>query len=237
VPIGGACLRSSSWDVTPAFSDAYCPDNASADRDEKPFSHPPTTTLPKWENDYNWSRGDGYAGWHSSSSSAQGTYGIQNNFLGHYGLWLWPAGGKYARNDYAEWTYTAPGTTRISAAKLWFLYRNKLLAHHCLEVGLRTASGTVLDQNTHCKPTWWPDWQRGGGAFLVDRAANPAATVLFFRIRLGCRGRDRARLGRARRRHGIEAAAANRRSPDSIGRCASSSAGRPIVSRRSSTRP
>jgi hypothetical protein len=180
-------VPSASWDVSPAYADGYYLDNATADRSEKPFPPPPATTLPTWRNDYDWDEGHGYAGWHSGSSATHGgTYGVQSAFLGHYGLWLWPAGGTYGNGDYAEWTYTAPGTTRISTAKLWFLYRNKLLSHHCVEVGLRTASGTIVDQNVHCKPTWRPDWQRGGGAFLVDPADNPTATTLYFRIRLNC---------------------------------------------------
>jgi hypothetical protein len=186
-PIGALCTPSSSWDASPTFSGTYYPDNATADRDERPFPPPPTTTLPTWWSNYDWDQGHGSAGWHSAGSATHGgTYGIQSALLGHYGLWLWPSGGTYGNGDYAEWTYTAPGTTRISTAQLWFLYRNKLLSHHCLEVGLRTASGAIVDQTVHCKPTWRPDFQRGGGAFLVDPANSPSATVLYFRIRLDC---------------------------------------------------
>src|SRR5205823_640796 len=83
-----------------------------------------TTTLPTWRNVYDWPRGDGYVGWHSASSSTA-DYGVDAALGGQDGLWLWPRGGQhaYTPGDFAEWTYTAPGTTRLETASLTFSYR------------------------------------------------------------------------------------------------------------------
>jgi hypothetical protein len=95
--------------------------------------------LPTWENLYDWAGGHGYVGWHTSTSSTS-DYGLAPALGGQPGVWLWPKGGQhvYTPGDYAEWTYTAPGTTRLERTSLSFSYRNKLLAHHCIEIGFRT---------------------------------------------------------------------------------------------------
>lgn len=144
------------------------------------------TSLPTWRNFYDWPNGHGYVGWHSSSSRT-GAYGIEQNLGGKAGLWLWPAGEQdYTASDFAEWTYTAPGTTRIAKVDLSFAYRNKLLAHHCLVVGLRSTTGVVA-QNEWCQPAQPPDSQREVPVTLVDPSSNPTSTTLFVRIRVDCK--------------------------------------------------
>jgi hypothetical protein len=141
------------------------------------------TSLPIWTNLYDWPLlHHGYAGWHQATSSTT-DYGLEAGLGGRPGLWLWPKGGHqaYAPGDYAEWTYTAPGTTRLQSALLSFDFSNKLLAHHCIDVGLRDASGTVVDQEERCKPG-------DGHAWLSDPADDPTSKVLFFRIRVDCGG-------------------------------------------------
>src|SRR5437660_1352182 len=77
-----------------------------------------TTTLPTWTNLYDWPAGHGYAGWQSTTSAAPGAYGMQTALGGNPGLWLWPVGGQRYGPGYAEWTYTAPGTTRVLSATI-----------------------------------------------------------------------------------------------------------------------
>jgi len=141
------------------------------------------TSLPTWGNLYDWPLlHHGYAGWHQATSSAT-DYGLQAELGAEPGLWLWPRGGKhaYTPGDYAEWTYTAPGTTRLKSVQLSFEYSNKLLAHHCVEVGFRDTTGAVVDQSVDCKPD-------GRTASLLDPADDPTSKVLFFRIRVDCGG-------------------------------------------------
>jgi hypothetical protein len=147
------------------------------------------TTLPTWRNVYDWAGGDGYAGWHSAASSAQ-DYGTVAALGGTYGLWLWATGGKkaYTPGDYAEWTYTAPGTTRLADASLSFAYRNKLLAHHCIDVGFRDGAGAVVAHREYCQPPEPPDSQDRVTLALADAAANPTAKVLYVRILVDCGG-------------------------------------------------
>src|SRR5439155_3947696 len=179
------------WQVSPSYSGDYYSDNTSADAAEPPPPSPVTPSLPTWRNLYNWPNGHGYAGWHTASSSQSGAYGMQSALGGNYGLWLWPVGGSsysYSQGQYAEWTYTAPGTTRITNATLQFTYKNKLLAHHCIDVGFRDTNGVVVTHNEHCTPVQPPDSQRDVTISLVDPAANPTSTTLYFRIRVDCGG-------------------------------------------------
>ena len=179
------------WDVSPSYSGTYFTDSASADAAEPAPPPPVTPVVPTWRNLYDWPNGHGYAGWHSASSGQAGAYGMQTALGGQYGLWLWPTGGgsySYTGGNYAEWTYAAPGTTRLSNATLQFTYRNKLLAHHCIDIGFRTAAGTVVTHNEHCKPVSPPDSQRQVTVSLVDPSANPTSKLLYFRIRVDCGG-------------------------------------------------
>lgn len=143
------------------------------------------TGLPTWDNLYDWPNGNGYAGWHDATSSTD-DYGRQAALGDRYGLWLWPVGGHktYDGGDYAEWTYTAPGPNRIAAATLSYAWSNKLLAHHCIDVGLRDGAGAIVDRHEACKP---PP-QSPVTVSLADPAPNPTAKVLYFRIRVDCGG-------------------------------------------------
>jgi hypothetical protein len=180
-----------NWEVSPAYSGTYYADDAAAAAAEPPPPAPVTSALPTWRNLYDWPGGHGYAGWHSASSSQMGAYGVQAALGGQYGLWLWPVGGtsySYVNGNYAEWTYAAPGTTRIQNATIKFTYRNKLLAHHCIDIGFRNASGAVVTHNEHCKPVSPPDSQRGVTVSLVDPSSTPSSAVLYIRIRVDCGG-------------------------------------------------
>jgi streptogrisin C len=174
------------WNVDPPYEGPYFEselDAAAAD------PAPPlivATALPTWRNLYDWPNGHGYVGWRSSSNAPPGLYGLAPNLGGNPGLWLWPAGGDYLGAYEAEWTYTAPGTTRIQRLTLDFAYRNKLLAHHCITIGLRTGA-TVVTQTEWCKPVRPPDSQRDVDVVLADPAPNPTAKTLFFKIRMDCK--------------------------------------------------
>jgi len=188
---GGTGTTSYDWGVDPAYTGDYYPDQASADAAEPPPPAPVTPALPTWRNLYDWPNGHGYVGWHTAGSSQPGAYATQPALGGQYGLWLWPTGGdtySYQNGNYAEYTYSAPGTTRLTSATIDFSYRNKLLAHHCIDIGFRDASGAVIAHNEHCKPVTPPDSQRAVTISLVDPAPNPTSKVLYLRIRVDCGG-------------------------------------------------
>jgi hypothetical protein len=190
-PIDGCGTTSYDWGVSPSYSGDYYADDTAANAAEPPPPAPVTPALPTWRNLYDWPNGHGYVGWHTASSSQAGAYGMQAALGGQYGLWLWPVGGgsySYSNGNYAEWTYTAPGTTRLSSVQLSFTYRNKLLAHHCIDIGFRDALGAIVTHNEHCKPVSPPDSQRGVSVSLVDPASNPTSKVLYVRIRVDCGG-------------------------------------------------
>ena len=189
-PTTGGC-GSYDWDVSPDYTGDYYTDTTSANAAEPPPPSPVTPALPTWRNLYDWPNGHGYVGWHTSSSSQMGAYGLQSNLGGNYGLWLWPVGGSsysYSQGQFAEWNYTAPGTTRLSNAALVFSYKNKLLAHHCIDVGFRDANGVIVTHNEHCVPVQPPDSQRQVNISLVDPSTTPTSKVLYFRIRVDCGG-------------------------------------------------
>ena len=148
------------------------------------------TRLGTWRSIYDWPDGDGYAGWQSSSSSPA-DYGLATGLGGKPGLWLWAKGGQhvYTQNDYAEWTYTAPGTTRLARTALSFTYQTSLLSHHCIDVGFRTALGTVITHQEICRGgPHAPSSQDVTNLQLVDPAPNPTSTVLYLRIHVNCGG-------------------------------------------------
>jgi len=184
----GGCY---DWQVSPTYQGYYYSDETAADAAEPPPPSPVTPSIPTWRNLYDWPNGHGYVGWHTASSSQAGAYGLQANPGGNYGLWLWPVGGsayRYSEGQYAEWTYTAPGTTRLSSATLTLSYKNKLLSHHCIDIGFLNASGAIVTQDEHCTPVRPPDSQRLTTISLVDPASNPTSKVLYVRIRVDCGG-------------------------------------------------
>lgn len=143
------------------------------------------TPGPTWENSYAWPASDGYVGWHSNTTAAD-DYGIEAALGDRPGLWLWPLGGHktYATSDRAEWAYTAPGPNRIESVTLSYAWVNKLLAHHCIDIGLRDPAGAVVAHTETCKP---PP-QSPVALTLTDPSASPTATVLFFAIHVDCGG-------------------------------------------------
>lgn len=174
------------WSVDPPYEGPYFENELEAAAADPAPPATPASAQPTWRNLYDWPNGHGYVGWRSSSSAPPGAYGIATNLGGNFGLWLWPAGGDYLGTYEAEWTYTAPGTTRIQRLTLAFAYRNKLLAHHCITVGLRTDS-SVVTQTEWCKPVKPPDSQREVNVVFADPGANPTSKTLFFKIRMDCK--------------------------------------------------
>jgi hypothetical protein len=147
-------------------------------------------SIPTWGNLYDWPNGHGYVGWHAASSSPD-DYGTQPALGGRNGLWLWAKGGQhvYTESDYAEWTYSAPGTTRLQSTTLSFAYRNKLLAHHCIEIGFRTLAGALITHQDFCQPSHPPDSQDLTNVRLDDPVASaPSSKVLYLRIHVDCGG-------------------------------------------------
>jgi len=144
------------------------------------------TSPPTWPNLYDWpASGQGYVGWHSSTA-APNDYGMQPALGDQHGLWLWPLGGHktYNTTDYAQWTYTAPGTTRLKTVTLSYAWSNKLLAHHCIDIGLVDASGKIIDRHEACKPPPQSPLE----ITLTDPDDNPTSKVLYFRIHVDCGG-------------------------------------------------
>jgi hypothetical protein len=141
------------------------------------------TALPTWLSVYAWPLGLGYSGWHSTTT-APDAYGLQTALGGRPGLWLWPFGGRrtYQASDYAEWTYTAPGTTRLENAHLSYTWSNRLLGDFCIDIGLRTGDGTVVTHREACKATS----QSQQDLTLSDPQANPTSTVVYVRIHANC---------------------------------------------------
>jgi hypothetical protein len=185
LPPGDCSGTSYDWGVDPPYDGPTYESEAEAAAADPPPPTPVAPAPPTWRNLYDWPNGHGYVGWHEGTT-APGKYGFASALGGQYGLWLWPSGGDYTETHVAEWTYTAPGTTRISRVDLSFAYRNKLLAHHCLAVGLRVGS-TIVTQSEWCKPVTPPDSQRDVQVALVDPSANPTAKVLFLRVRMDCK--------------------------------------------------
>ncbi|MDX6474178.1 MAG: hypothetical protein QOK22_2994 [Gaiellaceae bacterium] len=139
-----------------------------------------------WSSTYTWAAGDGTAGW-ATETTAPGLYGLRPSLGGEPGLWLWPAGGRYDTSSEATWRLTAPGSTTIATATFDVAYRNKLLAHHCIEVGLRDASGVVASA-LRCKPMDAPGDPAQMRIRLADPSVPATATQAFFRIRVDCGG-------------------------------------------------
>jgi hypothetical protein len=110
------------------------------------------TTLPTWSSAYDWAGGNGYNGWHEAIIAPDlQAYGLGSALDGQPGVWAWLTGGREYRPAMAEWRFDAPGTTRIASARFSVAYAPKLLAHHCVVVGIGTASA-LRDQRRDCSP-------------------------------------------------------------------------------------
>lgn len=142
----------------------------------------PGITLPTWRSTYAWPAGDGYAGWEQRARAADDdAYGFAPGLAGHPGLWVWPVGGReYGPGD-AEWVLRAPGTTRIARATVSVAYTNKLYAHHCLRIALRSDAET-RDVRLACKPPAPPASQDNYELRLADPVGAPTAKELSVEI-------------------------------------------------------
>lgn len=112
---------------------------------------PPNITLPVWNSTYDWPSSHGYNTWTATKQTAlPDGYELREGYQGKPGLWLWPKGSfalggllpKLYPPGYAEFSYTAPGTTRIARAILETEYRSSLYATHCTEFGLRVGTAS-----------------------------------------------------------------------------------------------
>jgi hypothetical protein len=129
---------------------------------------------------YDWAAGSGYGGWQARTSGPDQAFRLDAGLAGQPGLWIAPTGGDYAPG-FAEWRYTAPGASRLAGASLVLSYRNKLLAHHCVRVGLRSQTGEVAAREL-CEPAQKPDSQTRVDVTLTDPDSVPSATELFFQV-------------------------------------------------------
>lgn len=116
---------------------------------------PPAIGMPIWNSSYPWQQSSGYNEWTPNvQSDLSNGYELKRGHEGRPGLWIWPVGSHAAGNSlyppgYAEFAFTAPGTTRIARASVDLAYRNALYASHCTEIGLRSAAGP-RDRDTDC---------------------------------------------------------------------------------------
>jgi hypothetical protein len=142
-----------------------------------------TTSFPTWSNDYPWlsDSSQGYVGIQHDTTAQDDAWGFATNLGGNPGLWLYPIGGQRYTPGEAEFTYTAPGTTRIVNASLDIAYRNKVLAHHCLNLGLRTGD-QIIDSNNNCQPVQPPNTK---DQFHVDLAdPSGSAKTVYFQLQM-----------------------------------------------------
>src|SRR4051812_45130474 len=147
-----------------------------------PAAEPPTITLPIWRSTYGWSAGDGYAGWDKVLSTPDAAaYGFGPGLADQPGLGLWPTGGREYGPGGAQWVLRAPGTTRIARASVELSYRDPVFAHHCLQVGLRTATGD-RDARQDCKPPAPPATQDGYQVQIADPSGAPTAKEAYVEL-------------------------------------------------------
>ena len=129
--------------------------------------------VPTWDNPYQWP-GHGYAGWVSSVAAPDpAAYGVRAGLGDQPGLWTWLTGGRRYLPGRAVWSYEAPGTTRIKRAVIQLAYRDKLFAHHCLELALRDGGSTRASKQDCTPPA--PDGTERLAATIIDPAGRPSA--------------------------------------------------------------
>lgn len=110
------------------------------------------TTLPTWRSVYDWPAGNGYFTWNTATSATDaGAYSFARGLTAGPGLWLSPTGGRTYQPGFAEWNYTAPGTTRLLKSSIELAYNPRILSHHCVRAVLRTPAGE-RNSSTFCKP-------------------------------------------------------------------------------------
>ncbi len=157
-------------------------------------SSPPAIAPGIWNSSYPWQQSSGYNEWTPNVQSAlTNGYELKRGYGGRPGLWIWPVGSPAAGDNlyppgYAEFAFTAPGTTRIARASVDLAYRSALYTSHCTEIGLRTR-GETRDRDTDCLAPI-PDRvvidSHGETAYrnvpLFDPATNPTAKQAYARI-------------------------------------------------------
>jgi hypothetical protein len=134
-----------------------------------------STVLPTWQNVYDWQAGHGYFGWVQAADQAG--YGFSQGRLSGSGLWLWPQGAQRYQPGGAQWSYTAPGTTRILRANVSISYKPKLLSHHCVRVTVDDGTDE-RDSVGFCKPPGPPAGTGEVEIRLGDLDTNPKARKL-----------------------------------------------------------
>ncbi len=156
--------------------------------------NPPAITPPIWNSSYPWQQASGYGDWTPKvQSNLASGYELKRGHAGRPGLWIWPTGSqangyKLYQPGYAEFAFTAPGTTRIARASMDLAYRSLLYTSHCTEIGLRTSS-EIRAKNTNCLPPV-PDRividSHGATSYrnvpLFDPSSNPTTKEAYARI-------------------------------------------------------
>lgn len=141
-------------------------------------------SVPTWTSNYEWSAGDGYSGWSRSDFTLDPLgYSTALGLPGQPGYWLWLAGDREYRPGGVDIVLTAPGTTRIASAQLNLAYRDKLFAHHCLEIGLRNGSSRRAATRT-CSPPVAPAAESSYDVSLNDPSDRPEAKQIYMRVEM-----------------------------------------------------
>jgi hypothetical protein len=142
-----------------------------------------STPLPTWQNAYDWPAGHGYFGFVQTADRSG--YGFSQGSPSGAGLWLWPQGAQRYERGGAQWSYAAPGTTRILKATVRISYKPRLLSHHCVRASLSDGSDQ-RDSVVFCKPPGPPAGTGDVEIRLGDPAPNPTAGKLSVRIEVAC---------------------------------------------------
>ena len=156
---------------------------ASENRSERPLGRV-AVSLPVWDSAYHWDDGHGYVGWRPQTLAGDPfAYSFAEGLAGRPGLWLWLTGDREYRPGAGEFVFHAPGTTRIASAALRVSYRDKLFAHHCLELGLRVGSATQA-ADRHCKPPEDPASVDRYDVSLADPSDRPTSKEAYLRVEM-----------------------------------------------------
>jgi hypothetical protein len=121
----------------------------------------------------------------ASTAADAGAYAFAQGRPSGTGAWIWPTGGRRYSAAYAQWSYTAPGTTRLLKAKVVLSYAARLLSHHCVRVAA-LVGGEQRDSVSCCKPPGPPAGEGNVEVNVGDPAQNPTATQLVLRIEGPC---------------------------------------------------
>lgn len=114
-----------------------------------------------------------------------GAYSFAQGRPSGAGVWVWPTGGRKYAPAYAQWSYTAPGTTRLLKAKVTLSYTPRLLSHHCVRVAAFVGA-EQRDSVSFCKPPGPPAGEGNVEVNIGDPASNPTSKQLVLRIEVPC---------------------------------------------------